>query len=189
MTTATFDPLDHVTHRVDLEALHDVARACAARQASRHARPTAALEVGSWAGSSALVLEGVFDRVFCVDTWEGTTSDRLGGVSRFYGRDHIFRTFCRNMGTKLHATVFPCVGKSLFWASAWRLPLDLIFIDADHTFDACITDLTCWTNHVAPGATICGHDYGSFEGVTTAVDRVFPERKLAGLSLWYKEFP
>lgn len=188
--TGTFDPLDHVTPREDLEALHHLARACAARQTAGETRPTVALEVGTWAGSSALVLESAFDLVFCVDTWQGTPSDRLGALALRLGHNHIFRTFCRNMGEKLHRSVFPCVGSSFKWAAVWKRPLDLVFIDGDHDEDACLLDINVWRHHVAPGGVLCGHDYGvSFPGVTEAVHTLVPAFSLAGQSLWYKEFP
>jgi hypothetical protein len=187
--TTPFDPLDHVTPQADLDALRDIATACVTRQSSPISRELAALEVGSWAGLTALVLESQFNKVFCVDTWEGTPSDRLGAVAQLYGRKVVFETFCRNMGAKLHRSIFPCVGYSVTWASVWTRPLDLVFIDADHTYDACALDIHAWRKHVAPGGVLCGHDYGSFDGVTRAVDTFFPDRKVAGHSIWYWEVP
>ncbi len=185
-----FDPLDHVTAKEDLDALDLLAERTALRQSRRSPfRSRVALEVGSWAGSSALLLGRHFEYVFCVDTFEGTSSDRLGAIADAYGKEHVFRTFCKNMGDRLHRSVFPCVGKSESWAKVWRRPLDLIFIDADHSYFACSEDIRQWLPLVAPGGVICGHDYGSFPGVTRAVDQHFPQRGRTGLSVWFQEVP
>ncbi len=39
--------------------------------------------------------------------------------------------------------------------------LDLVFIDADHQYDAVLRDLTAWWPKIAPGGRIAGHDYSS----------------------------
>ena len=36
---------------------------------------------------------------------------------------------------------------------------DLVYVDADHTKDACRRDLADWWPKVKPGGTFCGHDY------------------------------
>ena len=186
--TQPFDPLDHMTTVRDKIAIQELAYGCFRRCDARKTQAVA-LEVGSWAGSTALVLEDMVDMVFCVDTWEGTPGDRLGEVASRYGQRHIFETFCRNMGDRLHRSVFPCVGTSATWASVWQRPLDLVFIDADHSWDACRHDIFNWMLHVRPGGTICGHDYGAFPGVSRAVDYLVPTRRVAGDSIWYWEKP
>ncbi|MFA5703779.1 MAG: class I SAM-dependent methyltransferase [Advenella sp.] len=54
--------------------------------------------------------------------------------------------------------------------------LDFVFIDADHSYDACRNDILNWRDCVKPGGILSGHDYGkmSHPGVTKAVDEVFP---------------
>jgi hypothetical protein len=37
--------------------------------------------------------------------------------------------------------------------------LDFVYIDANHTFDACIQDLIVWSAKVKPGGIVSGHDY------------------------------
>ncbi len=182
-----FDPLDHETPQEDLDALYRIAFH---RHRSMFERDSVALEVGSWAGSSALVLAKEFGTVFCVDTWKGTPSDRLGEIADRLGHRFLLARFCLNMGDRLHRSVFPCVGSSIFWAANWKRPLDLVFIDADHDYESCVNDIQGWMKHVRPGGVICGHDYGvGFPGVTKAVDELVPARKLAGNSIWYWETP
>lgn len=54
--------------------------------------------------------------------------------------------------------------------------LDIVYIDADHTYEHCLEDIKCWQPKVKKGGILCGHDYGTFfwKGVKQAVDESFP---------------
>jgi len=54
---------------------------------------------------------------------------------------------------------------------------DLIFFDGDHSFKGLAKDIFFWIKHCKPNAIICGHDYGTLNGVTTAVNLVANELK------------
>lgn len=59
---------------------------------------------------------------------------------------------------------------------------DLVFIDADHSYEGCMRDIKDWLPKVKEGGTISGHDYendnGQWEfGVTKAVDEWAKESK------------
>jgi hypothetical protein len=52
---------------------------------------------------------------------------------------------------------------------------DLVFVDADHSYDGCAADLRAWWPKVKPGGYLGGHDYGNPDprflyGVDPAVD-------------------
>jgi predicted O-methyltransferase YrrM len=53
--------------------------------------------------------------------------------------------------------------------------LDLVFVDADHSEEWVLRDLSAWLPKVRRGGIIAGHDYGSrhHPGVKLAVDRTF----------------
>ena len=53
--------------------------------------------------------------------------------------------------------------------------LDMVFIDALHTYSGVISDINDWSPKVKKGGIICGHDYGydRFPGVKMAVDEMF----------------
>lgn len=40
-------------------------------------------------------------------------------------------------------------------------PIDMLFIDGDHSHDGCVGDITSWYNHVKEGGFIAIHDYES----------------------------
>lgn len=65
---------------------------------------------------------------------------------------------------------------------------DLVFIDAEHTYDAVRADVAAWLPLVRAGGWIGGHDYGKqrFLGVTRAVDELFGSRvELGADSTWW----
>lgn len=43
----------------------------------------------------------------------------------------------------------------------WRVPLDMLVIDGDHSFNGIYGDLSIWYKHVKQGGYILCHDYGS----------------------------
>lgn len=54
--------------------------------------------------------------------------------------------------------------------------LDMVFLDADHSYEGVRDDLAAWVAKIKPGGWIGGHDYGNrepaydFSGVKRAVD-------------------
>jgi len=170
-----FDPLEHETPPEDLAALD--------RLAELVGGSAAAVEVGSWVGSTALVLAKHFDRVYCVDTWEGTPSDSIGAVAARHGSAKVLDTFCANVGPRLLSTVVPIVGRSLDWARRWPFQVNLIFLDADHDYEAVAADIRTWMPHVQTGGILCGHDWG-WPGVTRAVGELVPGYRVDGTVWW-----
>lgn len=41
---------------------------------------------------------------------------------------------------------------------------DLVYIDANHSYDGCLADIKSWIKKVKKGGCICGHDY--MDGIT-----------------------
>ena len=74
-------------------------------------------------------------------------------------------------------------------------PLDMIFIDADHTYESVKRDIGLWWDKVKVGGIISGHDYGHSHqpGVKKAVDEYFGHKGLninqAAGSVWWIEKP
>ncbi len=64
--------------------------------------------------------------------------------------------------------------------------LDLVFIDADHSYDAVKTDLASWAPKVRKGGIIAGHDYhaDAFPGVVKAVDEYFEKVVVGHDCIW-----
>jgi hypothetical protein len=187
----SFLPLGMSTPPEDVGALTDLVRA-ARRPGNPH---TFAVEVGSWAGRTAIAMAGAGALVWCVDTWEGSVGDPVDDTERMVrqagGPDNVFRVFCRNVGpARLFRSVFPCRGPSALWADVFPYLADLVFIDGDHRYEAVRADIAGWLPKVRPGGVLCGHDCGVFEGVNRAVGEAFPGGvELHGRTLWVHRKP
>ncbi len=66
--------------------------------------------------------------------------------------------------------------------------LDMVFIDADHTYNAVRDDIAAWLPKIRIGGIISGHDFGlRFIGVVMAVHEAFKDRyiHLEKDSVWW----
>lgn len=67
--------------------------------------------------------------------------------------------------------------------------IDVVFIDADHSYEGVRQDIEWWHPKVAPGGWIGGHDYGNpdprFGGVDRAVDEAFNNVGAGGNFTWW----
>lgn len=142
------------------------------------------LEVGSWLGTTAIAMADAAPnvKVHCVDTWEGTPSDHTGDITREVGGDAVYTEFCKRIGGRLNKKITPWRKTSADAAKmAWG-KFDLIFIDADHTYEGVKADIEAWWPHLAPGGLMIGHDYHTkqFPGVTRAVEERFVAPEMLG---------
>lgn len=156
------------------------------------------LEVGTWLGNTAIAMADAGAEVHCVDTWKGTPSDGMGilaaaAVCASGGSpDAVYDEFLKRIGDRYQKSITPYRMESLVAAKACRWPkFDLIFLDADHAYEAVKADIEAWLPHLAEDGIICGHDYGitDFPGVVKAVDeRFFKEEggtlRRLGNSIW-----
>jgi hypothetical protein len=194
VTMAVFNPMNHQNPPEDLEALRTLAH-----QARQHwcdmpcvqgllGPPCEMVEVGSWAGQSALVFCEAAVHVYCVDNWEGNPEDHLGDVATRLGHAQVYTTFCKNMGDLLYRKVFPVHCASTLAAESWPRKVALVYIDARHAYASVRSDILAWRNHVIPGGILCGHDYsGLFPDVVRAVYELVPRDDLClvGHSVWW----
>lgn len=180
----------HETHMQELESLTKVAGMVAKQIGDR---PLKMAEIGTWVGESAIALLGGAPKdstIYCVDTWEGTPSDRTGRIAK---EVDVWKFFEQNAGELLGNTIRPVIGKSEDVASTFIDPqeLDLLFIDGDHTREGVLTDINSWFRHVATHGLICGHDFCEafpevIEAVTEWVGQFgLKPNVLPGTSIWF----
>lgn len=126
-------------------------------------REPSVLEVGSWAGRSAIIMAKAGARVHCIDTWEGSKNDP--GTKAYDGsRGSPFEVFLRNTaGLPITARV----GRSPEVAEHVRGEYDIVYIDAEHDYDSVMADIAAW-RHKAK-YILAGHDYRAFPSVQRAV--------------------
>jgi len=142
------------------------------------------VEIGSWVGVGTAYLgcglrSGSGGRIYAVDTFLGTTLnpqsqvawqrsvDRLGGSSLPSFLSNIERFGLKNVVT-------PLAEDSLSAARQWPgTPIDLLFIDGDHVYEAVKQDYQSWKPYVRPGGLLVFHDYDDrHPGVQSVVNEV-----------------
>lgn len=116
------------------------------------------VELGSNLGESAL-MAGSFDfisEIYCVDLFD--RKDQLSICQQRLSHLRKKVTFLQNYSNKAH----------VFFDDN---SIDVLYIDANHTYEYVKDDLEYWYPKVKDGGFICGHDYNhkNFPGVTKAV--------------------
>lgn len=80
----------------------------------------------------------------------------------------------------------PIRGASEDIVKTWNKPIDLLFIDGNHSFFHCEQDYELWSPFVVAGGLIAFHDYGNpaWEGVHRFVDSI-PDGELHCIGVHY----
>ena len=142
-------------------------------------------ELGSWQGRSLCSIADIIKRkglrVIAVDTFEGTVNE---GDMHSFAKDHdlcdIFASNLERFGIK--AEIYKMTTNEA--SQMVDEPIDLLFIDADHSYEAVKQDIENWKSKVT--TYIAGHDFNTWEGVTKAVKEAYPNVQSIG-SVWYKK--
>jgi hypothetical protein len=140
-----------------------------------------AVEIGSWKGKSTKVLlENCQGMVYAVDHWKGSPDDITGEIIE----ENIYDEFIKNVGFYPNLKILK--GSSLDMVHQFNgNRADLIYIDADHSYEGCKSDIEAWLPKCSK--IICGHDYtDSFPGVIKAVKEKFEKVNVID-SFWWVE--
>ena len=157
-------PLRHVV-------MQELVRLEAARQGTA---PFHILEMGSWAGGSAITWAEALTRshqangrVVCVDPWKPyfdmakrPDAAVYREMSEALAKDTIYDLFLHNIAASGHAhIVLPLRGSSTVMLPALpRKYFDLIFVDGDHSYAAVLADITAAAGLIKDGGILCGDD-------------------------------
>lgn len=122
------------------------------------------VELGSAKGESGTMFaaSGLFEKVWCIDLWANAAASK--------------EIAANNLGK------FPCVemvqGDIHQIAKGWSEALDMIYLDAEHTYDETMAAFRSWGQWLRPGGLWSGHDYSkAWPGVILAVDEYFAGRE------------
>ncbi|HXM19265.1 MAG TPA: class I SAM-dependent methyltransferase [Candidatus Tumulicola sp.] len=130
-------------------------------------RDARVVELGSWKGKSSLMLAGGLagkanPRLYCIDPFAPAPTDYQGQITEALRSDETGRRleiFERNVKQAgLSHIVEPVQGYSFDVAPRWSAPVDLLFIDAHHAYEAVHRDFVLWTPFVKPGGIVALHD-------------------------------
>jgi predicted O-methyltransferase YrrM len=148
------------THQDELESLFRLAQACP--------RGTSALEIGSYLGASACYigagLKQKGGRLFCVDTWNNETMPD--------GERNTFAEF--QVNTKALAPLITTIRKrsSEISCTDLQVPLNFVFIDGDHSYEAVSSDFQIIEPWLSASAVVALHDTTLWEGVSRLLGHV-----------------
>ncbi|MCO6400921.1 MAG: class I SAM-dependent methyltransferase [Verrucomicrobia bacterium] len=126
-----------------------------------------AAEIGSWMGKSSIVIaKGLQDRgggtLYCIDPFNADGEDasikdyadrsaRVGGALLDQFKNNVARAGVASF-------VHPLPGYSHDVIQQFREPLDFLFIDGNHAYDAVCQDIRQWTPLLKPGGYLLFHD-------------------------------
>lgn len=131
-------------------------------------KPCRVAEIGVASGRSAIFLAQELrrhghdhtSRIYCVDSWGGSEITRL-------------RELLRDATDLELDLLYPIRAESSRAADLFvEDSLDMVFVDADHSFEGCASDLCSWWPTLRVGGIFAGHDYSGadFPGVVKAVN-------------------
>jgi len=123
-------------------------RAALARHASGR---KSCVEIGVWHGVNTRRIRAVMAPDGTVTAVDPFPPGRLGfSIPRAIAVREIGRC-ARGRAVLLRTT-------SADAAKGWSAPVDFLFVDGDHSYEALRTDWEAWSPHIAPGGIVCLHD-------------------------------
>jgi predicted O-methyltransferase YrrM len=142
------------------------------------------VELGSWQGKSSLILaKGIASKrhpvLYCIDPFDATDD---GARSEDYSRRQsqmsspLLNQFIDNMKkNRVYEVAKVLRGMSYEFSKGFTEKIDLLFIDANHEYDAVMRDFEEWSPHLKPGGIIAFHDVVTKES-SQGPGRVVTER-------------
>lgn len=129
------------------------------------------LEIGTGWGESAAFFASL------KKDWTIYTIDGFG----LYGDGRIYSEFnhesVKKINEGLASNVIQILGDSS--RIPWELPIDILFIDGDHTFEGCVADFLQFDRFILPGGYVIFDDYhqenNPDNGVKMAVLKILSE--------------
>jgi len=113
------------------------------------------VEVGSYLGKSTVAMAAAVKpnvMVWAVDMWDNRNMGKIEAKD-------TFPEFLKNT-EEYRGSVIAYIRKpSVEAAATWTGEIDLLLIDADHTYEGALADLDGWVPHLKRGGVLIMHDY------------------------------
>ena len=147
------------------------------RLALKQSHGAVAVEVGSYLGASASFLAAGLSKkkgtkLICVDTWRNDAMTE--------GTRDTFKEFHNNTSS-YESMIFTKQGHSGEVANLFTEKIDLLFIDGDHSYAGCRSDVLAWLPKLKNNGIVIMHDYKYSPGVKKVVEELI-EPRTAGKS-------
>ena len=131
-----------------------------------------------------------------IDSFEGhTNSTDSNEVKAYNGINNIFEDFrantkhisnylAKNKELSDSLNIYACLSHegAYFFKDA---SVDVLFIDAGHSYEAVKKDIEAWLPKMKPNGIIAGHDYNSWVGVKNAVNEKFGTPHKVDNDCWF----
>jgi len=124
---------------------------------ARALKPRVAVEIGSARGKSAAYVgralkENGFGKLYAIDPHKSTDWNDVGSIDTL----SIMRKNIKKLGVEHFVEIVREVSQSV--AERWSLPIDLLFIDGDHSYEGVRRDWELFSPHVTPFGVVVFHD-------------------------------
>jgi cephalosporin hydroxylase len=138
------------------------------------------VEVGCWKGKSIAYLaveiinSGKDIKVDAIDTWKGTPDEDVHQKDKYVIEDKLYELFLSNIAP-VSSVINPIRMSSVEAAKLYEdESIDVVFIDAGHTYEDVKADILAWYPKVKKGGYVSGHDYpwSGGDAVKKAVDEL-----------------
>jgi predicted O-methyltransferase YrrM len=135
--------------------------------------PRTVVEIGSYLGRStvffALAMREVnpSGRVVAIDPHTGDRQQLQALSTDRLATFELFRQHCR--AAAVEDLVEAHVASSLEVAAGWREPVDLLYVDGWHSYDAVVADGEAWLPHLSRGGVVVFDDYVAYDEVRKAI--------------------
>ena len=148
------------------------------------------VEVGCFMGATAVAMADNTDGlVYCVDDFKGVglPKEFLAEIEK--DPEWLYNTFYNNTKDSknimtIRLTSLDAARHLKDWGYGYQA--DMVFIDADHCYEAVSADIKAWLPLIYKGGIISGHDR-QWQGVSQAIDELVPGHKVGAGAIWYKE--
>lgn len=134
------------------------------------------VEIGCYVGVTSNIFAEGDRKVYCVDLWGYDKDCLTGEPSTDNDGRAAFKIFCENCGDKLFKQIFPIRGFSEEIAMIFPFKVDMVYIDADHTYPAAKNDILLWGDKVKEGGIIAGDDF-SLPGVLKSIGETLSQHQ------------
>jgi hypothetical protein len=153
------------------------------------------VELGAWKGKSTsyavveILKSNKKINFYTVDTFEGVTvGSDLNEVNAYLKEDkNILDQFLNNMDPVKENFEYIISDSSEASNQFEDSSIDVIFIDAGHSYESVKKDIEVWFVKMKPFSIMSGHDYStSWPGVIKAVDEFFGKPDKVENNCWFK---
>lgn len=155
------------------------------------------VEVGCWKGKSTayMAVEIINSNknidFYCVDTWKGSEEHKS---DQYVQNNSLYELFLSNI-EPVKDIIKPIRKTSVEASKDFEdNSLDLVFIDANHTYEAVKEDILHWLPKVKTNGIMAGHDYvhtTAWQGVIKAVNELIGKENIGQREdcwvLWKKQ--